>query len=117
FHPTEWVCIAGIDLAHRRDHAALVVVAWQWGTGRVRIANVWEWAPVAGYDIDLRDVMEAVREANRLYGVTMVYGDECQAILMSQILAQEGIQFIGVPQAGKAASGRAMQLVDAFKNR
>jgi hypothetical protein len=109
--------VAGLDLAYRRDRSALVILACDRNRQRVRLAYVREWSAMAGRDIDLTSVADCIRECQATYGITEVFADETQCILMGQQLAEERIFFHAVPQAGKPAAARAMCLVDAFKSR
>jgi hypothetical protein len=108
---------AVLDLAWRRDRAAFAVLVCDHYKQRVRVAFAHDWSAIGGRDIDLTNVLGAILQAARNYPFHAVMGDEAQAVLMGQLLAQQGIAFIGVPQSGKPATARCMGLVDAFKAR
>ncbi len=109
--------LGGLDLAYRRDHSGFVVLASDHLLQRVRLAHVREWSPVAGMDIDLRSVKADILEARDRFGLQYVFADESQAVLMGQLLAEDGVQLIASPQSGKPAAARAMNLIDAFKTQ
>ncbi len=109
--------LGGLDLAYRRDHSGFVVLASDHLLQRVRLAHAREWEPVAGVDIDLRDVKADILAARDKFGLQYVLCDEAQAVLMGQLLADDGVYLIPVPQSGKPAAARTMALIDAFKTR
>lgn len=107
----------GVDLAWRRDRAAVVCLGADHSRQRVRLACAREWAATGGKDIDLIAVKQYIVDLRQRFGMTSVFGDESQAVLMGQQLGMQGINFIPVPQAGKVAGARAMTLTQAFKDR
>ncbi|MGE5192236.1 MAG: hypothetical protein ACM3U2_07000 [Deltaproteobacteria bacterium] len=106
-----------LDLAWRKDRAAFVVLSCDHQSQRVRVAYAQDWSAAGPRDVDLIDVMATVLQQAQHFNFGTVIGDESQAVLMGQLLAQRGIRFRGVPQSGKEASARAMGFVTAFKER
>lgn len=113
-----WVYGAGLDLGTKRDHAALVVMGTEMGSGRVAVVRVCGWRPPGnGEAIDLQAVREAVWDAFLTFGLFHVGYDASQAVLMAQELRGRGVPMQEVFFAGKNLDLMASTLMQAFRDR
>lgn len=117
--------IAGLDLAIKKHHAALVVVAINARLGTVRLVECQSWDPkkFPNGEISLSVVHEAVRTARRQYKLWMLCYDPTQAGYMIQMLREDANRDPSLAMRLKERRGpkdnhqMAQSLVDAFKNR
>lgn len=113
--------VGGLDLASRRDHASLVILASHFATKRVRLARCQSWAPVAG-KVDLDAVRTAVAAANVQYRLQAVHYDPHEASLMVSDLTRHepGVQAVQMEQmtfSGANLNRMASELLQAFRDR
>lgn len=111
-----WLYIAGLDLGVKRDHAALVILGIQPGSGRVAVAKVKSWRPIGG-QVDLRAVREYVREAAVDFGLWVVLFDPHQAELMAQDLIAQGVRCEPMLFVGRNLDRMASTLMQSFRSR
>lgn len=111
-----WVYGCGLDLATRRDFAALAVVGRELNTSLLRLCKLWVWRPPAGGEIDLQAVQAQVLSAARMFRAP-VFFDEFQAALMAQQLREKRITMQPVPFAGGSLHRMASTLIEAFQAR
>jgi hypothetical protein len=111
--------LGGLDLAYRKDHAALVVVAVNIIDQVVELASVQSWAPsqFETGEIDLTVVQVAVAEAKLRYNAAAFVFDPFQSILLAQQLRADGITMIEYPFTPKAKEEMAKSLLEAFNNQ
>lgn len=117
--------IAGVDLAVKKHHAALVVLGVNSVTGKVRVAYVKSWDPrqYQNKQIRLEDVRDAIREVRRRFKLWQLCIDPHQGAMMIQMLAEDAVQDPRCAMRIKEVAGvqanhtMALKLVDAFKNR
>jgi phage terminase large subunit-like protein len=100
----------------RRDHAGFVTLAADHVNQRVRVADLNEWAPLPGREIQLMEIREAVRKSRDTFGLGAVFYDPSQAELMAQELRREGLTMIPVSQTGKPAAAQATAILEAFRS-
>jgi len=116
------VHLAGLDLGVKHDHAALVVLAAQPGSGRVKLAHCQSWKPPTGGEIDLQAVRDATDEVARRYSTAAVYYDPHQCKLLAQELAaptalRPGLRMEEMPFVGNRLNEMASVLLQAFRSR
>ena len=110
--------VAGLDLGIKHDHSALVVLAANHGTQRIRLALCQSWAPdaVTG-KVDLEAVEAAVAEAHQRYQFATIGYDPYQAELMAQRLIRQGVPAQEVPFVGANLNRMATVLLEIFRSR
>jgi hypothetical protein len=93
--PHESGFVAGLDLAVRRDHAALTTLNFH-ASGRISLADCESWSPLQfpGRMIPLEVVKSAVLHAHRRFRLTACVFDPSQGWLMAQQLRAAGIWMI-----------------------
>ena len=117
--------IAGLDLAIKKHHAALVVLGVNSRLGKVQVVECRSWDPkkFPNGEISLSEVHEAVRDARRRYKLWTLCYDPTQAAYMIQMLRQDAERNPSLAMRTKEMRGTkdnslmAVKLVDAFKNR
>ena len=102
----------GLDLAETRDHAALVIVAMNFATGKLRVASVLDWPP----PIDTEDIYRAILDARRQFGVRFVASDYWQTLNFGQRLQREGFT-VAVHKGSTGSSLMATSLLQVFKDK
>jgi phage terminase large subunit-like protein len=112
-----WIYASGLDLGVKNDHAALVVLGAEAGSGRVALADCQSWAPGPSGQVDLVAVREAQLDAHRRFGLFWCGFDPSQALLMAQELALEGLPMQEVTFGGKNLDTMARDLLSTFRNR
>lgn len=110
-----WSFMGGIDLAVKKDLAAVVVVGKHM-YGGVRLAHVKAWKAPRGGLIDLTAVRSYVAQLHQQFRC-YYYFDANQSILMSQDLAKLGVWMEAIPFQGKAATEMATAIMDLFTSR
>jgi phage terminase large subunit-like protein len=91
--------IAGVDAATKRDSTALVVVAQDSRTGRVRIVNHRIFQPTPDRPLDFEATIEAtLLDWRQRYALRGVYYDPFQMAATAQRLQRAGIRMIEYPQ-------------------
>lgn len=113
----DFVYIAGLDLAVRRDHAAFVVLGIDLANGELHVVRVVSWRPPLGGDIDLVEVHDRILEWVQYYRVRVVLFDPHQAAMMSQSLRRQGVYMFEVSFTGTNRDTMARGLMSAFNNR
>jgi hypothetical protein len=108
--------VAGLDLATKRDHSALVVLGLHNETRRVRLAHVQSWRPIAG-KVDLTAVREGVAVAHRNFRLTGCYYDPFQAALMAQDLGRQNVPMREYQFVGRNLNTMASKLIETFRAR
>lgn len=114
----EWSFAAGLDLGVNHDHAALVVLASQFGSPRIRLAYCQSWKPPKGGQVDLEAVMNGVADAHERFFLQKVCYDPHEAALMAQLLQRkhallmEPMNFVG-----KNLNLMATAILSSFRTR
>lgn len=112
-----WYFGAGLDLGTHRDHSALVVLAANPQTGRVRLASCQSWKP-GPTGVELGAVRSAVLQAHLRYCRCGTFFDPCQAVLMAQDLRQYGIPMTEMTfSSATNLSSMASSMLQAFRDR
>jgi len=113
-----WCFVAGLDLGTKHDHAAIVVLGVEPGSGICRLAAVRSWRPdpLTGV-VDLIAVQRGVRELLEFYGVEWTGYDPTQAELLAQQLAAEGWCMEEQWFVGRHLNAMATALMGAFRSR
>jgi len=109
----DWMCVSGLDLASKRDHAALVTLAVT--EGRIRLVDCRSWAPVEGR-VPLMRVEAAVRRCHETFGGPILY-DPAQAELMAQRLESIGANLIEYTMTPRHHAEMASALLQVFTER
>jgi len=110
--------VAGLDLGIKQDHSALIVLAREATTQRIRLARCQSWAPDATTGkVDLEAVEAAVLEAHREFDLTGCYYDPYQAALMAQRLEKQSVPMSEYPFTGSNLTKMASTLLDVFRSR
>jgi hypothetical protein len=86
-----WAFVAGVDLSSCQDRTALVVLARNGATNRVRLAHAESWSPAPGGEIDLESVEAAVLDIWRRYRPSVIAFDAAESRLMVQRLYRQGV--------------------------
>jgi hypothetical protein len=109
------VFFGGIDLSVSKHHTAVCVVGRD-RSRRLRLMRLYSWEPVAGLKVDLRDVREAVLDADALFRPLWV-ADGYQMQLMAQDLRIGGVR-IELDSGGAAGQKeRASAVLETFNSR
>jgi phage terminase large subunit-like protein len=110
--------VGGLDLGIKHDHSALVVLANNPTTQRVRLASVQSWAPdPTSGKVDLDAVENAALAAHRRFALRAICYDPYQAALMAQRLERFGVRMREIPFSGRHLTEMASALLDAFRSR
>jgi phage terminase large subunit-like protein len=110
--------VAGLDLGIKHDHSALVVLAADHMTQRVRLASAQSWAPDKRTGkVDLEEVESGVVSAYERFGLVTIGYDPYQAELMSQRLSRVNIPMREMPFVGKNLDTMATTLLEVFRSR
>ncbi len=107
--------VAGLDLATKRHHSALVVLGVD-DTRRIRLAHVQSWRPIAG-KVDLTAVREGVLAAHRSFRFAACYYDPFQAALMAQDLGRQNVPMREFQFVGRNLNTMASKLIETFRAR
>lgn len=109
---------AGLDLGLKNDHAALVVLASDGPTQRIRLASCQSWRPsqFTG-QVDLSAVEAAVLSAHQRFDLKSVAFDPWQAALMSQRLTKAGVTMKEMVFQASNLNLMASTLLDCFRSR
>lgn len=108
---------AGLDLALKRDHSALVVVGVQPGSGRVKLVQCRSWKPRPGIPINLNHVEAAVVQAHETFQLVGVVYDPTQMGQMQLNLRMAGIRMHQQGFARTDTDAMARAVVEVFTNR
>lgn len=111
--------IGGLDLGVQHDHSALVALATQYGTARIRLADCKSWRPkqFSGQQVDLTVVEDGVIETHERLRFTKIFYDPHQCELMAQRLRRRGIVMEPMPFVGQNLNNMAEKLVEVFRGR
>ncbi len=114
----EWFYVGGLDLGIKHDHSALVVLAGNQKTQRIRLAHAQSWAPDPETGkVNLMAVERAVLEAHQRFNMKTCGYDPYQAALMAQRLELQRVRLKEVPFTGTALNLMASTLLDVFRSR
>ena len=83
-------------------------------TGRLRLANVALWKPIAG-QVDLGDVERTILAWHQQYGIATLACDPWQAEYILQRLRRAGIRVDGVDFTGRALQTMATETLSVFR--
>jgi len=110
--------VAGLDLGIKHDHSALVALARNGNTQRIRLAECQSWKPdrMTG-KVDLEAVEAAILNAHKRFHFAAVYYDPYQAALMAQRLSRKGVTMREFPFTGKNCNLMASTLLEVFRSR
>lgn len=110
--------VAGLDLGIKHDHSALVVLAANHTTQRIRLAFVQSWAPDKRTGkVDLEAVEAAVADAHQRFSLASAGYDPYQAELMAQRLTRRCVPMREVPFVGSNLNTMATVLLETFRSR
>lgn len=116
-----WQYVCGVDLAVRRDHAALVTLGRPPKSSVPVLVNCRSWQAITTAtgtkDIDLTAVEQAILNEHRTFRPNSVRFDPHQAQLMAQRLRKMGVQMMEVPFVGKQLNEMASCLLQTFRER
>jgi hypothetical protein len=111
--------VAGLDLAVKSDHAAFVVLGWNYMTKRIRLAHLESWSPGERGEIDLIAVQKSVIAAAERFSFWVqgngCYYDPHQAELMAQQLRDLGISMVPMPFVGSNLNKMASAVLQCFE--
>jgi hypothetical protein len=110
--------VAGLDLGIKHDHSALVILAADHTTQRIRLAFCESWAPDEKTGkVDLMAVEEAVADAHSRFHFASAGFDPYQAELMAQRLIRRGVPMREMPFVGAKLNTMATVLLETFRSR
>ena len=89
--------VAGCDLGWKHDSTAIVIVAADTFTGRLRVVEVVLFTPMPGQPVSLLEVEQALWELTDVYSLSRIYIDPAQAEQMIEGLAMRGVPVEGFP--------------------
>jgi hypothetical protein len=110
-----WVYVGGLDLAVRRDAAALVIVGKR--GRRLRVAKCFEWLPPKGGKISLDAIQETVLEAHETYRLHRLGVDPWNAASTVEQLQKKSVPIEEQPQNGPNLVKQCGAMLEAFQNR
>ncbi len=113
-----WFFAAGVDLGVRHDHAALVVLGSQWGSGRVSLMRCRSWAPGLAGRVDTLAVRKAIIEAEVDFGglVAVDYDPSQMEHMAQELEIEDGIFMNSVKFIPANLNIMARDLLAAFRD-
>jgi len=112
---TAW---AAVDASHKRDHTAVVVVAWDKDAKRVRLVAHRVFKPSTKNPIDFeRDVEEEVLRVHRAYRLKTCRYDPWQMQASAQRLSRQGVPMEEFPQTNDRLTAIGQNLYDLVEGR
>ncbi len=108
--------VAAVDIGHRHDKTAVVVLAADGVKQVVRVADVREFTPGRA-DVNLMVVEDCLLDLNRKFRLHQVIVDPSQAVLLMQRLRSAGIYCTEHPFTATNMQRAASCLLDAFRSR
>lgn len=114
-----YVFIGGLDLSTKKHRSALVVLAANRATQKLRLAYCRNWkADPKTKLVDLPAIRQEIIDQNRRFGMLKVLFDPAQAILMSQDCAAAGVRMEEMNfSSAKNLTLMANTLLDVFNSR
>jgi phage terminase large subunit-like protein len=108
---------AGLDLSISRDHSALIVIARNLTTGRLRLAFSRRWKPPSGGKVDLLEVQRTVVEVYRRFYPKMNVDPYQAELLVQQLSKDHGIYALDfVPFVASALAEMASSVIETFQD-
>ena len=107
--------VGGLDLSTKRDHSALVILAAEHATEKIRVAYCRSWAPGPGGTVDLAAIRETCIDVAHRFRLESLQYDPYQAQLLVQDLRQSGIMCYEMPFTGKNLNTMASKLLEVFR--
>jgi hypothetical protein len=114
---SDHICIGGVDIGVRRDHAAVTILGAKPASHRVQLAACESWAPGADRPVNLPAVRDRILELHEIYHPSVWNFDPTEMELMAQELAQKGLSMNAVRFKGENCDIMAMALLEAFRGR
>ena len=111
--------VAGLDLAVRRDHSALVVLQVVHDQRKVRLLHHERWAPAdfGGGQIDLEAIFDAVIELNERFPLLGLVADSWQSEALCQRWRSRGLHAVAVAQTVPELDSQARTLLRVFQDQ
>jgi hypothetical protein len=109
-----WRYVCGLDLGISNDHAATVVLGCAPESNKISLVAVRSWAPPKGGQIDLLSVENYVARLHQKFGLTAVWYDPFQAVLLSQNLRRRGLRVEAMNFSGANLNRMASALLETF---
>jgi len=110
--PGRTYCV-GLDLAVRRDYAALALLEADPNSKRIRVAACQVWKPPRGGEIDLAAVQTFTAQTARRFRAPIFY-DPHQCALLAQNLRNEDLRCTEVPFTGANCAKMASTILQIF---
>lgn len=115
-HDPNSLFIAAVDIGHRHDRTAVVLLAADGNAQAVRLAAVHEFAPGTA-DVNLMHVENCILALHRQFNLHQVILDPAQAVLLIQRLRAVGLFAVEHPFTASNMQRAASCLLDAFRSR
>lgn len=112
-----WVYVGGFDLGYKHDHSAFAIVARHPVTQRMRLVQLFSWAPGPSGEVDLQVVENTIAWAHERFRLATVNYDPHQAALMAQRLKKRRVQVNEVPFVGGNLNAMASVVLETFRSR
>ena len=112
-----WVFCGGLDVGYKHDHSAFAVVGRNRASQRMRLVQLYSWAPIRSGEVDLQQVENTIVRANETFRMATVAYDPHQAALMAQRLKKRGVRVTEVPFVGGHLTEMASTLLETFRAR
>jgi phage terminase large subunit-like protein len=113
----EWVYCGGLDVGHKHDHSGFAIVARNRASQRMRLVQMFSWAPARGGEVDLQNVEDIIVRLNETFRMSQVNFDPHQAAFLAQRLKKRGVRVNEVPFIGGYLTELASTLLEAFRAR
>ena len=107
--------IGGLDLSTKRDHSALVILAAEHTTEKIRVAYCRSWAPEPDGVVDLAAIRETCIDVGDRFHLESLQFDPFQAQLLVQNLRQKYIPCFEMPFTRKNLNTMASKLLEVFR--
>lgn len=108
--------IGGLDLGLRHDHSSVVTLAVDYRRCRIRVADVQNFAPPQGGEVDLRTVRDSVLRLRDRLGLRAIVYDEWQGAQLATELREARIFCEPIYPSAKNQTAMAVSLMTVFRN-